>query len=113
MELAVDLPPPVRAAVTEAVARLREVYGDRLDRVILYGSYARGDARPDSDVDLLVVLRGEYNRYQEVKQRTGPIEFDLFERLDLDVSIHMFSDVEVGDMRSPFMRNIRDEGLPV
>ncbi len=47
------------AAVKE---RLREALGDRLKAVILYGSEARGEARPDSDIDVMVVLGGELNR---------------------------------------------------
>lgn len=38
-------------------SRLEAVYGSRLDRVVLYGSVARGAATRDSDIDLLVVLR--------------------------------------------------------
>jgi predicted nucleotidyltransferase len=38
-------------------AALREVYGARLERAVLYGSRARGDARPDSDYDIAVFLR--------------------------------------------------------
>jgi len=37
---------------------LVRVFGDRLQGVVLYGSEARGDARPDSDIDLLVLLDG-------------------------------------------------------
>ena len=36
---------------------LGEIYGDRLERVVLYGSRARGDGRPDSDYDVAVFLR--------------------------------------------------------
>jgi predicted nucleotidyltransferase len=44
-------------AVARAVADdLRELYGDRLKQVLLFGSWARGDAHPESDIDLLVVL---------------------------------------------------------
>jgi len=39
-------------------ARLRATFADRFCGVVLYGSEARGDARADSDVDLLVLLRG-------------------------------------------------------
>ena len=39
-------------------SRLQAVYGDRLRGVVLYGSEARGQATPDSDVDILVLLTG-------------------------------------------------------
>jgi predicted nucleotidyltransferase len=39
-------------------SRLQAVYGDRLRGVVLYGSTARGEATPDSDVDILVLLTG-------------------------------------------------------
>lgn len=43
--------------IARAVAEgLRGLYGDRLRRVLLFGSWARGDAHPESDIDLLVVL---------------------------------------------------------
>src|SRR5437016_12226465 len=38
-------------------ATLDEIYGERLERVVLYGSRARGDAREDSDYDVAVFLR--------------------------------------------------------
>ncbi len=38
--------------------RLRKAWGDRLDAVVLFGSRARGDARPDSDWDFLVIVQG-------------------------------------------------------
>lgn len=44
----------------EAFARrLKERYGDRIDRIVLFGSVARGDEEEESDVDLLVVTRGD------------------------------------------------------
>ena len=39
-------------------ARLQDVYGGRLRGVVLYGSEARGEATPDSDIDVLVLLTG-------------------------------------------------------
>jgi Uncharacterised protein family (UPF0158)/Nucleotidyltransferase domain len=43
--------------IARNVAReLRQLYGDRLRSVLLFGSWARGDAHPESDIDLLVVL---------------------------------------------------------
>lgn len=52
-----------RKAIGTMVARIV----DRFDpeRIILFGSHARGDARPDSDVDLLVVMRVEGSRREK------------------------------------------------
>jgi hypothetical protein len=52
------IPPPIRAALDAYAERLREVFGYRLREVRLFGSYARGEANEDSDVDVLVVIDG-------------------------------------------------------
>lgn len=54
------------------LTRFREeitgLYGDRIERVVLFGSRARGDARPDSDYDVLVFLKdfGLRDRHEEL-----------------------------------------------
>ena len=45
-----------QAFLSEVKSRLRQAHGERLRGVILYGSEARGEAKPDSDIDLLVLL---------------------------------------------------------
>jgi predicted nucleotidyltransferase len=47
-------------------AALDILYGDRIERVVLFGSRARGDAREDSDYDVAVFLKGLADRWQEV-----------------------------------------------
>ncbi|MBV5347741.1 nucleotidyltransferase domain-containing protein, partial [bacterium] len=46
-------------------AALDALYGERIERVVLYGSRARGDARPDSDYDVAVFLEDLDNRWAE------------------------------------------------
>ena len=50
--------------------------------VILYGSYASGESRPDSDIDLLVLVAGdvEYNLTQKIRHRLFDIELKEEER---------------------------------
>nr|QNO51590.1 hypothetical protein FJOHDBIG_00039 [Methanosarcinales archaeon ANME-1 ERB6] len=49
----------IKEILRELRAELEKLYGDRLKNIILYGSWARGDATEDSDIDLLIVLREE------------------------------------------------------
>lgn len=51
----------------EVAADLRRLYGDRLRGVLLFGSWARGDAHPESDLDLLVVLDRVDSPWDELK----------------------------------------------
>ena len=48
-----------RKIAEEFARHVKSKYGDRIDRIILFGSVARGDYREDSDIDLLVVARGD------------------------------------------------------
>lgn len=54
------LTPDQLTALSQEVKRvLTDLYGDRLNRVVLFGSYARGDFHEESDVDYMVVLNDE------------------------------------------------------
>jgi len=46
------------------------LYGERLERAVLFGSQARGEATPASDIDILVLLRGteSFSLYDEVSR---------------------------------------------
>jgi predicted nucleotidyltransferase len=72
MEITYD-PKPISTEQLQALSQdvkqaLTELDGDRLDRVVLFGSYARGDFHNESDVDYLVVLRDEtVNSFQEIR----------------------------------------------
>jgi predicted nucleotidyltransferase len=67
----------VQRALKEFRDGVASIFGDRLARVVLFGSRARGDARPDSDVDVLLVLR----------VRRTESEADLVAALESDISI--------------------------
>lgn len=55
--MSISLPEAVRACLQDLTRRLQQELGDNLLEVRLFGSYARGEARPDSDVDVLVLVR--------------------------------------------------------
>ena len=100
----------VRKALEDAHAWLRRHYGERLSRVVLYGSHARGDARPDSDVDVLVVLNGTYDLYTEIKQLVL-LQTDLLDRYGELVSFQPYSEAEYQETDRSFMVTVHEEGL--
>ena len=62
-----DLLPLDLAEVLSRLSReLKALYGDRYGGLLLYGSYARGEAHEDSDVDLLLLLKGPVDPVQEI-----------------------------------------------
>ena len=93
-------------------AGLEAQYGDRLDRVLLYGSQARGDAGPESDVDVLVVLEGTVDPLTEI-HRNSELVADLSLEYDLVISCVYMSANELAEGDDPFLRNVRRDALPV
>lgn len=100
----------LRETLRWATASLRDIYGARLKRLILFGSQARGDATPESDVDLLVVLEGPVTSLEEAK-RTSRIATEAAAYRDTALSfIHMSTD-EFADDRRPLLWSVREEGI--
>jgi predicted nucleotidyltransferase len=88
---------------------LDEIYGDRLERVVLYGSRARGDARPDSDYDVAVFVRDMADRFAEM-DRLADLSTDIGG--DTGKFVHaMPYPAGAYNERTPLMREIRLEGI--
>jgi len=58
---------PSKAELSEIKYHLEQTYQDRLEEVYLYGSEARGTAGADSDIDLLVVLKGPVHLWEDIR----------------------------------------------
>jgi predicted nucleotidyltransferase len=88
---------------------LGENYGDRLDRVVLFGLRARGDARPGADYDVAIFLNDFRDRWDEV-DRIVPIVTDIL--YDSGAFIHAMPYRAGAERdRTPLMHEIRREGL--
>lgn len=102
----------VSLIVEELRERLEALYGDRLERVLLFGSQARGDATPESDIDVLVVLAGEVRPVEEIR-RSGGIVSEVSLLHGVEVAVAFISADRFDSGESPFVLNVRREGVPV
>ncbi|PSF36303.1 nucleotidyltransferase [Aphanothece hegewaldii CCALA 016] len=100
--------------LTEILDQLRQyfqkLYGDRLAYLILYGSQARGDADPDSDIDILVVLNDAVDAWTEIN-RTSQYISELCLKYDTLISRNFASKSRYQLENSPFYMNVRREGI--
>ncbi|MBO1056486.1 MAG: nucleotidyltransferase domain-containing protein [Dolichospermum sp. JUN01] len=91
-------------------SHLREIYGDRLVNMILFGSQARGEAAKDSDIDVLVVLKGNVNPGEEIK-RTSLMVAELSLEYNQVISRLFMDESRFNSYNSPLLQNIRREGI--
>jgi len=101
----------IKPIIEEFKTRLRELYGKKLNNIILYGSWARGDAKEHSDIDIAVLLEGNVNPGREI-DRMIEIITDLQLRYNTLVSVYPVSMKNYKSINSPLLMNLHREGIP-
>ncbi|MFM2063082.1 MAG: hypothetical protein RLZZ507_2752 [Cyanobacteriota bacterium] len=89
---------------------LQTTYQDNLDKVILFGSRARGNHHADSDVDILIVLKEPFNYSQEI-EKTSVFISELSLEFDLVISRVFAETKDFNSKNTPFFLNVRKEGV--
>ena len=104
--------PQLKEIISQTRLGLEKNYGDRLERVVLFGSQARGDARADSDIDLLIVLKNTFS-YSTESDRISSLIADLCLEYNVLISCAFATSEQFQHRNSGFFRNIRAEGVAV
>ena len=107
--MAPDLAPTLPPLALRAVERLRRAFAP--ERIVLFGSYAKGTNLPGSDIDLLVIadLAGDPAVHQ---RRAQQLTADSFP--PIDVVFHSAEDVAAADSaRMPFLMSILQKGITI
>jgi predicted nucleotidyltransferase len=101
----------VERLLAELKSGLGGLYAERLRGVYLYGSYARGRAEGESDVDVLVVL-DRLDSYGAEIDRTSMLVSNLSLRHGLSVSRVFLSERDWQRGEGAFLANVREESIP-
>lgn len=101
---------PLDIVLADLRDRFAALYGPRLDRIVLVGSRARGDAGPGSDVDVMIVLKDKPERRIE-RDRTMTVAADLSWRYDTVIMPILTDSSTCARSGLPLFRNAQREGV--
>ena len=80
--------------------------------VILYGSEARGDARADSDIDVLILLEGDKRDFRREEELSGALyDLELNTGVLISPMIILRKQWENRPFKTPFYVNVMNEGI--
>ena len=95
------------------VDKIKEIYGQHLKSVILYGSYARGDYREDSDIDIMILLNITDLEIEDYRHQLSDMTYDF--NMDYDVDIKpiakYYEHFRYWLKAYPFYANVEREGI--
>ena len=107
------MPRTTRTLLEQYTEILKEIYGKHLKAVILYGSYARGDYRADSDIDIMILLDLSDMDIKEYRHELSGETFDF--NMDHDLDIKPIAKIQQHFQKwvdvYPFYANVEKEGV--
>lgn len=112
MDKTQTLPPKLESLLEGLVRGLKELYGERYEGLILYGSYARREADEGSDVDLLLLLNGPVDQMREML-RVETVDWPLSLGSGYVLSVVPVSISRFRTSDEPYLRSARNEGVEV
>lgn len=106
------IPKRVRKVLEETRKALEKIYSNRLKKMILFGSYARGDFVEGSDIDIVLLLE-QIDNIPDEWDRYFPIISKISLEYDTVVSIVPFDYQEFQEKRTPLILNVNKEGIRI
>ncbi len=105
------IPRKIQKVLRELKKGLVEIYGDQLNAVYLFGSFARGEGKlPDSDIDVIIILKEGFI-YREARKRSIDFVAALCLENDVVITRKFASPKEYAESQMPFFSNIRYDAV--
>lgn len=103
----------INSILSDFTKKVKSLLGDRIKKIILYGSYARGDYNENSDIDILILTDLNFNEIEYYRDKVSDIAFDI--ELEKGITISpLIKNIDKYNSRIniiPFYANIQKEGV--
>ena len=99
--------------IEQYVEAVKKIYGSHIRQIIFYGSYPREDFRPDSDVDIMILLDMSDLELKAYAQQLSYMTYDFNMDNDLDIKTIAKNEEHFNKwvVNYPFYANVRREGV--
>lgn len=110
-----NIPENINKVIDKFVKGVNEILGDRVKKIILYGSYARGDYNEGSDIDIMILTDLADERIEEYETKVWDFAYDL--EYDSNFTIHLSPSIKNIDKYNtrisfmPFYKNVQKDGV--
>ena len=102
----------LKAAAEDFARRVRAALGEQVDAIVLYGSVARGEAGPDSDVDVLIVGSGDESIDKAIRRAESDQTRETGYRFFVETTTYDRNEfLELRRLGSPLVMNILEDGV--
>ena len=99
--------------IGQYIAEVKKIYGSHLKQVILYGSYARGDYTPDSDIDVMILLDISDMEIKNYRHQLSDVTYNFNMDYELDIKPIAKNEAHFNKwvLNYPFYANVSKEGV--
>ena len=107
------MPNNIKKTLNDFIRQVKELLGDRVKKIILYGSYARGDFNKNSDIDIMILTDLNEKEIEDYRDKISDIVFEI--ELDKEIYISpIIKNVDKYNARInviPFYMTVQKEGV--
>ncbi len=109
------MPDNIKSVIQEFVKGVNEILGDRVKRVILYGSYARGDFKKGSDIDIMILTDLSDDELSQYRDKVWDFAYDVEWENNFDITLSpLVKNIDKFNYwlnAMPFYMNVQKEGV--
>ena len=107
------MPDRIHNIIYQFSQQLKDIMGSKLTKVIVYGSYARGDYTEDSDIDIMVLTTLTDKEIEQIETEIYDLAFDFLMDYGVDINVVIKNEKQFNYWLGalPFYNNVQKEGV--